>query len=92
MWRRTMSGMLLPAILAAEMKSCSRTDSSLLRTTRASPVQPISDTMMVMAKYTASDDQSGGSAALSAIHSGMVGNDMITSMTRCTAMSAAPPK
>ena len=40
------------------------------------------DRMMVMPKYTRNGGQSTGTAAASAIHSGMVGVDSRNSMTR----------
>ena len=81
-----------PATNAAMTKSSWRRLSSLLRTTRARPVQPISDTITVIPKYTRMVGQLAGSAAARAIHTGSTGSDRRKSMLRCTMASAKPPK
>ena len=82
MWRAMIVPSRMPAMRAAMVKSCSRSSSSLPRTTRASEPQRTSERMTTMPKYTCSTDHSRGRAAASAIHSGMVGIDMMNSMTR----------
>ena len=62
------------------------------RTTRARLVQPISDTITVMAKYILTTGQPVGSAALSPIHSGRGGIDMMISIRRWITSSTVPPK
>ena len=62
-----------PSSVAARMKSSSRRERNLLRTTRARAVQPISERMTVIMKYTCTGDQSSGTTAASASQSGMVG-------------------
>ena len=81
-----------PATTAAVTKSSSRSDRSLPRTTRARPVQPSTDRMMVTAKYTCNGGHSAGTAALSAIHSGMDGNERSSSMARWMIVSVTPPR
>ena len=80
-----------PATSAAVTNSSSRRASSLPRTTRASPVQPSTDRITVMAKYRCTGVHVSGIAALSASHSGMVGNERNNSMMRCTTVSVRPP-
>ena len=81
-----------PHTREARTKSSSRSESSLPRTTRASPVQPISERMIVIARYTRSGGQVDGTAALSPSHSGMVGMERSISMSRWTALSTPPPR
>ena len=50
MWRATSRGRWQPSRVAASTNSSSRTASSLLRTTRAKPVQPSTDRISVIAK------------------------------------------
>ena len=52
------------------------------RTACASQVQPITERMMVIMKYTSTGDQKSGIAAASPIHSGMVGMERRISMSR----------
>ena len=59
--------------------------SDLSCTTRAKPVQPRIERMMVMPKYTRSAGHLGGSATFSPIHSGR------NSMMRWITVSTAPP-
>ena len=80
-----------PQSSAAVMKSSSRSARKRPRTTRASSVQPISEMMMVMAKYTRCGDQLVGTAAARPIHSGMVGIERRISMMRWITVSTQPP-
>ena len=77
-----MLGAVEPAIRAAITKSSSRNCSNLPRTTRASPVQPTSDRMMVIDRYTCSGPHWRGTAADSAIQSGIWGTDCMNSIRR----------
>ena len=62
------------------------------RTSRASAVQPISEMIRVIMKYTSTGDHVTGMAAASPIHSGIVGTDMMNSITLWITVSIAPPK
>ena len=91
-WRNMTRGPRAPSMRAASTKSSSRSDSSLPRTTRAMPVQPVRERMTVIRKNVRVCGQSCGIAALSAIHNGSDGIAMRTSMMRWITMSARPPK
>ena len=73
------------------MNSSSRSDKKRPRMTLASSVQPISDMITVIAKYTCVTSQSRGSAAAKPIHSGIVGIDLKISIIRWMSVSIAPP-
>jgi len=62
------------------------------RTTRASPPQPMLDRITVMPKKTWIEFHSAGIAAERAIHSGMLGKLIITSMPRWMRSSTMPPR
>ena len=68
--------------MAAITKSSLRSAMNLPRTTRARPVQPMNDRMIVIYRYMADTEMPGGMAADSAIHSGMEGMADSTSMMR----------
>ena len=74
------------------MKSSSRRERNLSRTTRASSGQPSSDRISEMKKNTFTTGQPSGRAALSPIHSGRVGIEVSTLMKRWITMSTTPPK
>ena len=82
MWRKMIRAGLAPATSAAVTNSSSRSARNRPRTTRASSVQPISEMMIVIAKYTRVTLHVCGIAAASPIHSGMVGIDRMTSIAR----------
>ena len=82
---------LAPCSLAARMKSVSRSESTLPRTSRASTAQRKKGNMKTIIKKRCSPDQVFGITATSAIHSGSSGKDMITSTKRCITLSMAPP-
>ncbi len=91
MWRKMMRMRDAPASSAAVMKSSSRSARKRPRTTRASSVQPISEMISVMAKYTCCGDQLDGTAAARPIQSGMVGTERRISMIRWMTVSTQPP-
>ena len=86
-----MRSWLAPAISAAVTKSSSLSDRNRPLTSRAKVVQPISEMIIVIAKYTLIMDQSLGTAAAIPIHSGIVGIDRRISMTRWITVSIHPP-
>ena len=91
MWPKMIPVRPTPSSRAAITKSSSRRLRNRPRTSRASPVQPISDRITVIAKYLANGPQLPGSAADNAIHSGNVGTDMMNSMIRWMMLSTRPP-
>ena len=82
MCRKMIRIWLAPASSAASTKSSWRSDRNRPRTTRASSVQPTSEMMIVIAKYTCITLHADGSAAASPIHSGMVGIERTISIRR----------
>ena len=92
MWRKMIRVLLQPTSSAAITKSSCLSEMNRPRTTRASSVQPMSEMMIVIAKYTCTTLQSAGSAAASPIHRGIVGIDRRISMMRWMTVSIAPPK
>ena len=92
MWRKITPRAATPSRTAEVMKSSSRRERNLPRTTRAISGQPSSDRIREMKKNTFTTGQRNGSAALSPIHSGRVGMEVSTSMKRWITRSTAPPK
>ncbi len=80
-----------PISLAARIKSVSRKDITLPRTSRASKVQPSKAKIQDMMTKTRSEDQVGGMRAARAIHRGSAGKDWTNSMKRCSTLSTQPP-
>ena len=74
-----------PTPSAASTYSSLRYASTFPRTTRAKPPQPMSDIATTIPMYTQPEGHVAGIAAENASHSGILGNEINTSMNRCSA-------
>ncbi len=80
-----------PMTCAASTNSFSLRLSTMPRTTLATPIQPMSDNTVTIPKYTQVLGQLGGTMTASASHSGILGNDLRSSVKRWMPMSTHPP-